>query len=643
VGLTLAAIAIYFLASLHTVILEAEPEEAGLVVNSPTALIIGDRLLALAGTYRLTVSAPGYYDEIIDLIIDTETSSALQFDLKKLPGVVIFDVEEASDSEIRVDHHIIGNGGVFRTNLEPGAHDIEIRHPRYHPMDFSLEVKGMGIEQSVPVNLKRAWANITLTSDPAGAEVIIAGESIGRTPFVAKLMPGAYEARYRLDGYEDSLQLVESDQNGDKKLPSLKLRVSRATLAIATRPNDAQVYLDGAYIGASPLHIAVPPGRTSTVKITKPGYADVSQRLALKTGELRQVAIGLKELRGTVLFRSQPQAALWVNGRHRGKTPLDLDLQTISQKIEFRLDGYRTITRIVEPQTGSPRQVSAQLLTESAALKAKARAQYQTTAGSEMLLVKPGTVRMGSAPGEIGRRPNEVSYEVALTRWFYVSKHELTQRQFTEFALTKGIRLRGNLDVPVVNISWQMAATYCNWLSRSENLSPAYKVQKGQITGLNTRTNGYRLLTEAEWAWIARAGGAVGGGQIKFPWGNAETIPQNSGNYADESARPQISKVIKDYRDKFASLAPVGQFRPNALGIFDLGGNASEWVNDYYDYSPKPLGSVEQDPVGPSQGLDHVVRGSSWRSATRELRFAYREFSSEGADDIGFRIARWLE
>ncbi len=252
---------------------------------------------------------------------------------------------------------------------------------------------------------------------------------------------------------------------------------------------------------------------------------------------------------------------------------------------------------------------------------------------------------MGSPPGEIGRRPNEIQYDVVLTRWFYVSKHEITQRQFSDFGKTKRIRLRpGNPDVPVVSISWQIAALYCNWLSAREGLTPAYRVNNGRVSGLNSNTNGYRLLTEAEWAWVARVGGARGGAQLKYPWGTADVVARGSGNYADESAQSQIKRIIKGYRDRFATLAPVGQFGPNALGIYDLGGNASEWVNDFYDYGPKAAGVVESDPIGPDQGLDHVVRGSSWRSAnTRELRFSYREFSSQGADDIGFRIARWLE
>lgn len=643
--LLLAAGAIFLLASTRTVLLEAQPETAEFKVAGPTAFVIGDRLFALSGTYPMTVRAPGYHDELIDFVVDEETRRTLQVDLKKLPGIALFEISQISDAEVRVDGRTVGEGGMVRAELEPGAHQVEVRHPRYRPFDFALDIEGMGIEQPVPVTLTRAWVNLALHSEPEGAAVIVVGEAIGTTPFTAELMPGAYEARYRLEGYEDGLQLVEAERGNDRELAPIILTPAKATLSISTRPADAMVYVDGAYIGTSPLSVAVAPGRKAAVKVTKPGYADAARRLTTKTGEQRKVNFDLQEQHGTVRFMSQPEAAIWVNGSLGGETPIELSLQTVPQKVEFRLSGHRTIARTVEPQTTGAQQIAVRLLTESQAIKAEARAEYRTSAGSEMLLVKPGAAQMGSPAGELGRRPNEIQYGVVLTRWFYVSKHEITQRQFSDFGSTQGIRLRpGNPDVPIVSISWQIAAHYCNWLSARENLTPAYRVKNSRVSALNPNANGYRLLTEAEWSWIARVGGARGGEQLKFPWGSAEAVARGSGNYADESAKSQVKKIIKGYRDRFATLAPVGQFGPNALGIYDLGGNASEWVNDFYDYSPKAPGVIETDPTGPAQGLDHVVRGSGWRSAnTRELRFAYREFSSDGADDIGFRIGRWLE
>ena len=101
--------------------------------------------------------------------------------------------------------------------------------------------------------------------------------------------------------------------------------------------------------------------------------------------------------------------------------------------------------------------------------------------------------------------------------------------------------------------------------------------------------------------------------------------------------------MIPDYTDGFPVTAPVGSFMASLRGIYDLGGNVSEWINDYYVAAPAQNG-VAQDPLGPREGETHVVRGSNWgHAAETELRLAYRDFGKEGRDDIGFRIARYAQ
>jgi formylglycine-generating enzyme required for sulfatase activity len=82
----------------------------------------------------------------------------------------------------------------------------------------------------------------------------------------------------------------------------------------------------------------------------------------------------------------------------------------------------------------------------------------------------------------------------------------------------------------------------------------------------------------------------------------------------------------------------------NPAGIYDLGGNVAEWCHDYYAANPANAGKGMADPMGPGAGNHHVVRGSSWRNASiTELRFSYRRYSREPANDIGFRIARYAK
>jgi len=88
----------------------------------------------------------------------------------------------------------------------------------------------------------------------------------------------------------------------------------------------------------------------------------------------------------------------------------------------------------------------------------------------------------------------------------------------------------------------------------------------------------------------------------------------------------------------------VGTFKANGFGLFDLGGNVAEWINDFYGATEEVLGSEGQDPLGPGRGRYHVIRGSSWMHGQLvDLRLAFRDYGEDGRQDLGFRIARWFE
>ena len=101
--------------------------------------------------------------------------------------------------------------------------------------------------------------------------------------------------------------------------------------------------------------------------------------------------------------------------------------------------------------------------------------------------------------------------------------------------------------------------------------------------------------------------------------------------------------MLSGYEDGYPITAPVGQFPASPIGLFDIGGNVAEWVNDRFGVYAN-VSEAETDPVGPTEGQYHVIRGSGWRHANiSELRFAYRDFGDRGGLDIGFRIARYAD
>ena len=141
-------------------------------------------------------------------------------------------------------------------------------------------------------------------------------------------------------------------------------------------------------------------------------------------------------------------------------------------------------------------------------------------------------------------------------------------------------------------------------------------------------SDGYRLPTEAEWVWLSRYAGQSK--PLKYPWGQSFPVVANSGNYARG--------------DKYGVTAPVAMFKANRLGLYDIGGNVSEWVNDYYSVIINSGKTIDKNPLGPITGKHHVIRGSSWRhSSITELRLSYRDYAQNKRSDLGFRVARYAD
>jgi formylglycine-generating enzyme required for sulfatase activity len=195
---------------------------------------------------------------------------------------------------------------------------------------------------------------------------------------------------------------------------------------------------------------------------------------------------------------------------------------------------------------------------------------------------------------------------------------------------------------PVVNVSSEDAARFLNWLSIRDGLQPVYEERDGTYVRARPLRSGYRLATEAEWAWAARF--AEREAALVYPWGAELPPPDRSGNFADVSAANVLRTTLVTYNDGFEVTAPVGSFPPDALGLYDMGGNVAEWIQDFYEVYVEESTEQAVDPLGPETGRFRVVRGPNWRSATQtDLRMAYRDYSSERRDNLGFRIARNLE
>ena len=232
-----------------------------------------------------------------------------------------------------------------------------------------------------------------------------------------------------------------------------------------------------------------------------------------------------------------------------------------------------------------------------------------------MVPIRPGTFQMGSPEDEEGRRDGEILHEVRITRPFELGRTPVTQGLWMSVMGDNPSRFEGD-HRPVETVSWLDTVRFCNALSEREGLRPAYRID-GQEVSWDRSADGFRLPTEAEWEYAARAGERhlyAGSDDLDAVawWG------QNSGKETH----------------------PVGQKQSNAWGLHDLSGNVWEWCWDWFDgYPTEPV----VDPVGPDTGSLRVFRGGSWWNGDPHILRAaarLRSVPSGRGGFVGFRLAR---
>jgi formylglycine-generating enzyme required for sulfatase activity len=259
--------------------------------------------------------------------------------------------------------------------------------------------------------------------------------------------------------------------------------------------------------------------------------------------------------------------------------------------------------------------------------------------GPQMVWIAAGSFQMGSNKGDDDEKP---VHRVSITQDFGMGRYEVTVGEFRQFVNATGYRTEAekgdgcyiykknegwskkrdanwrnpnfsqNDNHPVVCISWNDAVAYAEWLS--------------QQTGKT-----YRLPTEAEWEYVARAGTTT-----KYWWGN--TASHEYANYGADSCCSGLAKG----KDRWEYTAPVSSFAPNQFGIYNTAGNVWEWTQDIIYSSDYYKNSIYSDPTGPSTGSNRVYRGGGWNDPATSCRAARRDRYSpdDRSYDLGFRLLR---
>lgn len=645
VAVIVAVVAVWFLFTARSVRLTFEPDVESVSVSGGLSLELGGIYLLRSGSYRLTASAPGYYDLDASLTVGDERNQLHHFELARLPGQVTFTTAPPG-AQVIVDGAATGTTPTAALAVPAGQREVSFDAPRYQPLTLVVEVTGRNEPQTVHGTLTPNWADVSITSSPPGAEILLDDEPTGAvTPATIEALAGEHEIRLRLPGHKPHRQRILVAPEEVVTLPTYTLQQADGVISVTTRPAGAGVTLNGRFQGESPLELAVRSGTAYRVQVFKAGYQSVERSLTLKTGEERSLNLDLSRQMGDVVVTVEPpEAEIFVNGERRGRGSETLTLPTATHQLSVRLAGYAGYESEITPKTGLVQEVRVRLLTLEEARLAALKPRIRSRGGQDLVLIKPGPFTMGASRRQPGRRANETLREVQMQRFFYMGTQEVTNAQFQVFdpTHTSGTfeeQELGKAEQPVANVSWEAAALYCNWLSDQEKLPRFYLTESGRITGINAQATGYRLPTEAEWAYSARQ--VETGDSQPFPWGSNLPPPDRYGNFADRSAAHLVGRIIFGYNDNYIVSAPVGTYAPNLLGLYDMSGNVAEWVNDFYEI---PDASAVVDPLGPETGEYRVIRGSSWMHGTiTDLRISFRDYGLEGRQDVGFRIGRFAE
>jgi len=620
-------------------VIDVQPEdarqEAVLGMIDGFGITVGSSVYSLTGNPTVEVSAAGFVSQRKTLSA-SETGGRVIVELSELPGQLsISTIPVSEKTRWFINGRLVAVAGALEQELLAGEHVVEIDSPYYRKMSIPVMIqRGKALERAV--ELEELVGGMNINTVPVGASIHINGKLVGKSPLSLTKGGGSYRIETGYEGYQTITEDVEITNVETQIQRDYRLAENDALLSVRVSPSGGRLLLNGKEIRPGTV-LPVKAGVNHSLVYLKDGYFSQSRTLSVHSGSEKKLSFTLKPEFGKVSFFATPNATVSLNGKQVGHTPLKLELPAHPYRLELHKQGYRSYIRTLTPSSRSAQQIKVVLQTEKQARLAQAPKMVTNSVGMQLQRFDPDdSFVMGAPRHEKGQRANEFLRAVELTMPFYVSRHEVSRAQYGRYK-----KVAGAGKLPVTSLSWIEAAQYCNWLSLQEKRTPFYDIRDGRLRGSNIISDGYRLLSEAEWEWLARK--ASKPKQSRFTWGDETTIPEKSGNIADESARGSTSHYVPNYSDGFAGIAPVGSYPAEQSGLYDLTGNVSEWVHDVYTLTPPQGQRAERDPLGESSGDTHTVKGSNWRSGrVTELRASYREGEKAGRDDIGFRVARYV-
>ncbi|TVP79287.1 MAG: PEGA domain-containing protein [Puniceicoccaceae bacterium] len=558
--------------------------------------------------------------------------SLVDVEIATEPGATVFVVDAEGGRTALGEADAAGTLRLAQV-LAEGTYEFLIEKAGYRAEAVSAQLVPADSAVAISAALEVSPVAGHLTSQPEGAILYMNGTEAGLTPLrLDTLIPGeVYQFEIRKAGYRPVSRQVEVGLGEDiavdfgELVPlsgSVRMEINRAGeapgLTEAFRKEVELWMNESAQPLTSDTLEALPVGPVS-LQLKHPLYVSERVQLNIEDAQTSTVPLTLMPRPGSIKLKGVDGIAtqLFINDQlvRLDKGPIEVPAkQTI--EAELRMHNYLTMRRTLELEP-----------TEAFVWEVEAVPIPGPRVGNSWDLpyidvsfawIPAGQFSMGSPLTEHARLPTEGPVtRVRLTRGFWMGIHELTQRQYSSVMKRNPSHFKGP-NRPVENILWDDAMKFCEALTQIER--EAGRLPAGYV---------YRLPTEAEWEYAARAGS-----DTPFYWGEQAdaSLGQFNGVYPIDR-----SDGLRSPRSGYGT-TDVGQFAPNRYGLYDMHGNVREWTLDRFN-SRLPGGELV-DPLARSEGNRVTVRGGGWQDTAARVRSAVREQSSPSNLNhaLGFRV-----
>ena len=523
---------------------------------------------------------------------------------------------------IKIDGKAVTRSPVSGFEISTGRHKLDITHSYYAPYSEQINV-AYGDRVGRNLELQLGEGTVKLLSNPKGAWVELNGQRLAAvTPTEIILPSGPHEIfmgkiERRVENKTLELKAGETatvnlSLNNDPH-GSLKFRVS---------PAGSKVEFVGKQLSYK-SNMRLPIGEYS-IRVSKRGYVAQTLRYIVKYGE-NQRSIDLQRQYATLRVSVREKDALvnisYLNSGDEVSKSYQPNMRVPLGKVVVRVAamGHR-----MERKSINVGAKGVSLKFSLPILNAKIGSEFtdrlsSANQGPQMIVLPPGRFQVGDDAGPPSERP---AHSVLLPQPFSVSKHEITVAEFLQFVAqtTRYVddRIR-KLDpqLPVAHVTHRDAVAYTEWLSQ----------ESGQR---------YRLLTESEWEYAARAGS-----DSAYSFGDDSLKMCEHANISDLSTKQTFRAwTVTNCDDGQVRPGFGGQYKANKFGLHDMYGNVAEWVLacGIPDYSQSS--EIGGEPNLGTSCESHGYRGGSWDSTAEEAASSYRNASSRISDDRGIRVLR---